>query len=571
MVKTSVKPGNLGSVAVTLAGRRATTGRRGGRECAKKIAVAGGSSLGRAGRGMAVATLASRVAGFVRIVVLAAALGLGSQLLDSYNVANTLPNAVYEVVIGGAMASVLVPVLTRATLTDPDGGVVYAQRLLSLMVYGLGAVTLVALAVAPWLVDLYTPGFTAEQRDLAVVFSRYFLPQILYYGLSATAGAVLNIRGRFAAPMWAPLCNSLVVIAVGLIYVAVGGTTSIATLTQGQILLLAIGTSVGVYAQMLLVVWALARSGFPLRLRLDPRGVAIRRIGRLAGWVVLSVIAAQVLLAAATRSASLSGPGGITVYQNAFAIFQVPFAVVALSVMTAMLPRLSRSAARLDHEQVISDLSLSVRVAAVAMAPVAVAMMVLGPQIATVLFGHGHSAASTVSLLGVVVATFGLALVPFSGYMILQRGFYALQDTRTPALITICVAAEGVAGCLGAVWLLPPADIVIGVSLAYFAAYTVGLITTALVLRRRLGRIDGYRLLWTHGRLLAATTAGAAVAAVAVRTLAPVVGSGTSGSLIIIAVASLTGAASYIAAARLVRLTELRHLVATAIGGLRTS
>ncbi len=306
------------------------------------VEVMESSSLGRAGRGIAVATLASRVAGFLRIVVLAAALGLGTRLLDTYNIANTLPNAVYELVIGGAMASIVVPLLARAALTEADSGVLYTQRLLSLVVYGLGLLTLAALAAAPLLVDLYAPGFTAEQRDLAIVLSRYFLPQILFYGVSAAAGAVLNIRGRFGAPTWAPVCNSVVVIVVGVVYLAIGGATSIVDLTGGQLTLLAVGTSAGVFAQMGLVVWALDRSGFPMRLRLDVRGIAIRRIARLGGWVLVSVAAAQVFLAAATRAASLSGPGGVTTYQNALAVFQVPFAVIALTVMTAMLPRLSR-------------------------------------------------------------------------------------------------------------------------------------------------------------------------------------------------------------------------------------
>jgi putative peptidoglycan lipid II flippase len=285
--------------------------------------------------------------------------------------------------------------------------------------------------------------------------------------------------------------------------------------------------------------------------------------------VLISVVAAQVLLAVATRSASLSGPGGITVYQNAYAVFQVPFAVIALSVMTAMLPRLSRSAARLDHPRVIRDLSLAVRVAAVTMAPIAVAMIVLGGQIAILLFGHGRSAASTVSLLGLVVAAFGLALVPFTGYMILQRGFYALQDTKTPALITAGVAAVGVAGCLGAAWLLPSADIVVGIPLAYAVAYTVGLIATALVLRRRLGRIDGNRLVRTHLRILVAATVAATGAALTVQALAPVVPPGWTGSLVTIAVAGLASGLGYVAAGRVLHLTELRQLVATTVHSVR--
>ena len=504
-----------------------------------------GESVGRAGRGMAVATLASRIAGFLRLVVLAAALGLGSRLLDSYNVANTLPNAVYELVVGGAMASVVVPLLARAALTEPDQGVLYAQRLLSLMVYGLGAVTVVAMVSAPWLVEVYTPGFTAEQRELAVAFSRFFLPQILFYGVSATAGAVLNIRGQFAAPAWAPLVNSVIVIGVGLLYLLLPGDGD-------HLVLLGVGTTLGVFGQTALVVGALARSGFPVRLRLDPRGIGIRRIGRLGGWVLLSVVAAQVLLAVATRAASMGGPGGVTAYQNASAVFQMPYAVIALSVMTAMLPRLSRNAARLDHRQVTEDLSRAIRLAVVALAPVAAVMLVLGPEIAAVLFGHGRSTAPAIALLGAVVAAYGVALLPFTGYAILQRGFYALQDTRTPALITTAVTVVGVAGCLTAGRVLPAEDIVVGIPLAYAAAYTVGLLVSAAVLRRRLGRIDGRRLVRTHARVAVATAMAACCGAVLVG-WHPVV-------------AAVAVGAVYLVAARLLRLGEVPQLV----GLLRT-
>ncbi|MFC3989361.1 murein biosynthesis integral membrane protein MurJ [Actinoplanes siamensis] len=501
---------------------------------------------------MALATLASRVAGFLRVLVLTAALGLGTRLLDAYNVANTLPNAVYELLVGGAMASVVVPLLARAALTDPDHGVLYTQRLLSLMVYGLSAITLLAMALAPLLVGLVAPGFTAGQHELAVVFSRYFLPQILFYGVSATAGAVLNIRGRFAVAAWAPLCNSLVVIAVGLLYVSSRSFT-----------LLAIGTTAGVFAQMALVVAALSRSGFPIRLHLDPRGIAIRRIAGLAGWVLLSVLGAQAFLLAATRVASLSGPGGVTAYQNALAVFQVPFAVIALTVMTTMLPRLSRSAARRDHDRIVRDLSLAVRVAVAVMAPIAVALLLLGRPIAAVLFDHGSSAPATVRLLGTVLAAFGLALVPFSAYSILQRGFYATQDTRTPALITAGVAVTGIVGCVVAGRLLPPASIVVGVPVAYAVAYTLGLAVTVLVLRRRFGWIDGRRLMRTHVRVFLAASAGAVVAGGAT------VLTGSAMPLLTVAAAAGVGALAYLAAAKLLHIGELRLLLATALAGFR--
>ncbi|WP_111652411.1 murein biosynthesis integral membrane protein MurJ [Actinoplanes lutulentus] len=515
---------------------------------------------------MAVATLASRVAGFLRILVLAAALGLGTRLLDTYNVANTLPNAVYELVVGGTMASIVVPLLTRAALSEPDNGIVYAQRLLSLIVYILGIVTVLAIVAAPLLIDLYAPGFTAGQRDLAIVFSRYFFPQILFYGISATAGAILNIRGVFGTPAWAPLVNSVIVIAVGLTYLIVGGSTG-TSLTTGDLLLLAVGTSAGVFAQMTLVVWALRRSGFPIRLHLDPRGIAIRRIGRLGIWVLLSVITAQILTAAATRAASWGGPGGITAYQNASAIYLVPFAVIAVSVMTAMLPRLSQYAARGEHQRVTVGLSRAVRTALVVMAPIAAAFILLGPDIAIVLFDHGNSDAGTVRVLGRVLSAYGLALVPFTSYMIMQRGLYALQDTRTSALITALVAAVGVAGCAAAGWLLPARDIVVGIPVAYAVAYFTGLNVTALVLRKRLGYIDGKRLVRTHARVFVATATGAASAAVAVW----VVGASSwTESLVTLVVAGLAGGLGYLVAGRLVRIIELKHLLATALPRVRT-
>jgi putative peptidoglycan lipid II flippase len=304
-----------------------------------------------------------------------------------------------------------------------------------------------------------------------------------------------------------------------------------------------------------------------VRLRLDPRGIGIRRIGKLGVWVLLAVAASQILTAAATRAASWAGPGGITAYQNASAVYLVPYAVIAVSVMTAILPRLSQYAARGERQRVTTGLSRAVRTALVVMAPIAAAFLLLGPHIATVLFAHGNSSAATVRVLGLVLAGFGLTLVPFTSYMILQRGLYALQDTRTSALITALVAAVGVAGCFAAGMLLPGEDIVVGIPVAYALAYTVGLNVTALVLRRRLGHLDGRRLVRTHVRVLVATAAGAGCAGLVVWA----VGATTwAGALVTVAGAVLAGAAGYLAVGLLMRLAELRHLLNLALPGLRT-
>jgi putative peptidoglycan lipid II flippase len=511
---------------------------------------------------MAVATTASRATGFLRVLVFAAALGFGGRLLDAYNLANTLPNTVYELIAGGAMASIVVPLLSRATLTEDDGGIAYAQRLLSLLAYLLGAVTLLAILAAEPLVHAFTPGFTPEQRHLAVVFSRFFLPQIVFYGMSAAAGAVLNIRGRFAAPVWAPLINNLIAIAVAAAYLIIGGTNRIQELTPGQTVLLAAGTTAGVLGQMATVLWALARSGFPLRPRLDPRGIGVRRILRFGGWVLLSVGAAQLLFTVATRSATLAGDGAVTIFQYAYMLFQVPYAVIALSLLTAMLPRLSRHAARHDHPRLVADLSRSLRVVSLVIAPFAVAMAVLGTPVARLLFAHARSGHSSVALFGVVIAVFGLALVPFTAYMTLLRGFFALQDTRTPALINTGVCLFGIVGATTATRLLPHHDLLIALPAAYALAYTVGALAAAATLRYRLGRLDGHRLTHTHARILVAGLLAAVATATVAHMTTGWAGTATPGSLVTLASATCAGAGTYAIAAWTLRLTEPHQVVA---------
>lgn len=518
------------------------------------------SSLRRSGWGMAVATVASRVTGFVRVLVLAAALGFGGRLLDAYTVANTLPNSVYEVVAGGAMASIVVPLLSRAALRDRDGGVEYAQRLLSLLAYCLGAVTVLATLLAGPLVAAVTPGFTPAQQHLTVVFGRYFLPQILFYGMSAAAGAVLAVRRRFAAPTWAPLVNNVVVIVVGAGYLAVGGATRIGEVAPADLLLLAAGTTAGVVAQAAIVLWALARSGFPLRPRLDPRGVGVRRVLRFGAWALLSVLAAQVLFTVAARSATTGGAGAVSVFQYGYTVFQMPFAVVALSLLTAVLPRLSGHAARCDHPSLVADLSRSLRLVTVVLAPVAAAMIVLGGPLARLLFAHGHGGAP-VALLGVELAAFGVALLPFAAYMTLLRGLYALQDARTTALISTAVCGTGVTGVAAVTWLLPRHELVVGLAASYALAYSVGAVAAAAVLRRRLGQIDGHRLTRTHLQVAGAGLVAAGTAAVAARLATAGAGTSPLGTLVTLLAGGLTGLAGYALAARALRVFELRQVL----------
>ncbi|MFD0886095.1 lipid II flippase MurJ, partial [Streptosporangium algeriense] len=228
--------------------------------------------LARAGRAMAVGTFVSRVTGFLRTLALVATLGLGMGLFDTYTVANTLPNSIYDLVLGGALTSVLVPLLVR----HPDE--LYAQRLLSLVVYGLGATVVVTTLLAPQIVDLCAGELGAGQRRVAIALTRFLLPQVLFYGVGTTLAAVLSARGRQAVPMWAPVANNLVVIATTAAYLAIGGTGSLESLTVAQTWLLGVGTTAGVAVQALVLCLATRGTGFRVRLRADPRGVGVRRI-----------------------------------------------------------------------------------------------------------------------------------------------------------------------------------------------------------------------------------------------------------------------------------------------------
>ncbi|WP_245646757.1 murein biosynthesis integral membrane protein MurJ [Microtetraspora niveoalba] len=510
--------------------------------------------LAKAGRAMALATLVSRVTGFGRTLALVAALGLGSRLLDAHTAANTLPNSIYDLVLGGALAGVLVPLLVRH---DDEA---FAQRLLSLIVYALAAAVVVTMVFAPQIVDLCAPGFTPEQRRLTITFTRFFLPQVLFYGVGTALAAVLNTRGRMAAPMWAPVANNLVVIATAVAYLAIGGGHRMEELTRAQTLLLSVGTTAGVAVQMLLLMSAGRRAGFRPRLRGDLRGVGLRRLVGMAGWAVVAVVASQAALLVANRLASTAGAGAVGVYANAYTLFQLPYAIITVSLITGVLPRMSRAAARRDLAQVTAELSQSLRLSGVALLPVAALLIALGPHITAVLFAHGNASPSAVALTGSVLSAYGLALVPFCGYQILIRGFYALGDTRTPALIGVLVSAVTAVAAWAASALVPGPAVLVGLAAGYAMASTVGLVVAALVLRARLGRVDGHRLLSTHTRTAIAAV-GTGVAALAVtRTVSPAIGAGWSGSLVVLLAAGAVAAVLYPVAGRLLRITELRVL-----------
>jgi putative peptidoglycan lipid II flippase len=528
----------------------------------------------RSTRVMATGTLASRFTGLLSKLLLAWAIGVA--VGDAYNVANTIPNIVYELLLGGILTSVVVPLIVAAAAGAADDGDAYAQRLLTLVTLTLGIASVLAVAAAPWIVRLYIGHFAKSAPDphllsVATTFARFFLPQILFYGVGATMGAILNVRGRFAAPMWAPVLNNLILIATFLVFFAVPGPGDALdpdNITTAQTLTLGIGTTLGIVAQTVALVPALRAAGFRWRPRFDFRRAGLAEAGRLAGWVLLYVLVNQLAYAVITNLATSAlasdaghAAGGYSIYVWAFMVFQLPHAVVAVSVITALLPRMSRHAVAARLDLVTAELSRGLRLAAVVLVPATFGYLALNQPVMRLLFDHFRITATDTTIMGWTLAAFALGMLPFSGFQLQLRAFYALRDTRTPALVNIAVNAVNLAVDIALFAVLPPRWIVPGLAAGYAASYLVGLALFSRLLGRRLGSVDGRRVVRTVVRLTVAGVGGGAVAYVAASVVLRALGDGTVASAVALCAALPLGGAFYVWVAGRLRVREIGALL----------
>jgi putative peptidoglycan lipid II flippase len=473
---------------------------------------------------MAIGSLVSRGTGFLRNVVIGAALG-GAFVGDAYTTAQILPGMVYEFLLGGVLTSVLIPVLVRRRKADADGGQAYAQRLLTLAVLALGAAALLAVAFASPLTWLYGSGeSTGDYPDLVTALARLMLPMIFFSGLSALISAVLNTRGHFAAPMWAPILNNLVVIGVAGLYIAVFGTDTVEPddMTTGRILLIGGGTLLGVAIQAAGLLPALRKVGFRWKLRFDFRELGLRELGRLGAWmfcyVAVSQIGLIVLFNLLTRAGKENAAGPM-IYNNVFLLLMTAHGIIAVSIITALMPRMSAAAADGRYADVAADLARGTRTVTAVLAPIAVCYAVLATPIAFTLFRFGAFTEDNATATSVVLLAAALALVPFAVSQLFTFAFYALPDTRTPALINIPVVALriGVQIVLFAAFSasFAGAGMMIGNAVSYLAAA----IASAWLLRPRVGRIGLGEIMRTGRRVLVAALGAAVVGLIVVKLL----------------------------------------------------
>ncbi|GAA1512574.1 hypothetical protein GCM10009730_16830 [Streptomyces albidochromogenes] len=478
-------------------------------------------SVLRSGALMAAGSVVSRATGFVRSAVVAAALGVGVTA-DGYAVGNTVPTIVYMLLLGGALNAVFVPELVKAAKEHEDGGAAYTDRLLTVCVVALLAITAGAVLAAPALVDAYT-SYTGPRADMTVAFARYCLPQILFLGLFTLLGQVLNARGRFGAMMWTPVLNNVVVIAVFGLFLglAVHGD---GTLTPGQTALLGWGTTAGIAVQALALLPALRAARFRWRPRFDWRGSGLTRPLRAAGWLVLLVLTNQAAYWVVTRLATsageralaqgIDGGAGFSAYNNAYLLWAVPHGIVTVSLVTALLPRMSGAAAEGDGPAVRRDVSYALRTSAAAVVPAACALLALAQPLMALVFQYGRTGADDIAAMSGILMAFAPGLIAFSGQYVLSRAFYALRDTRTPFLLNLAIAGLNAGLSTAAYLLLPARWAVTGMAGAYSLALCAGWALTAYTLHRRLppdrtaGRSPS---LAAHARLLAAAVPAAAL------------------------------------------------------------
>ncbi|RLV01423.1 murein biosynthesis integral membrane protein MurJ [Streptomyces griseocarneus] len=531
---------------------------------------------------MAAGSLVSRILGFGRNLVMAAAIGVGS-LNDSYQVANTLPTMIYILVGGGALNAVFIPQLVRSMKNDEDGGEAYANRLFTLVVVLMGAITTVCVLGAPVVVRAMMPDNASSpgQLDVAVAFARYCLPTMFFMGIHVVVGQILNARGKFGAMMWTPVLNNIVVIATFSAFIWVYGDSVTSGVTAANISpegvrLLGIGTLLGLTVQALAMLPYLRETGFKLRLRFDWRGQGLGKSLGLAKWTFLFVLANQLgmvlITQLGTRAGSLAEKAhhtgtGITAFNFALQLWQMPQAIITVSVMTAVLPRISRAAHDGDAAAVRDDLSHGLRTSAVAIVPCAFAFLALGVPMATLMFSSSGTGGAT--NIGFILMAFGIGLIPYSAQYVILRGFYAYEDTRTPFYNTLIVAGANSVGAVISYVVLPSRWAVAGMAFSYGAAYAVGVVVAWRRLRTRLGGdLDGSRVVRTYARLAGACIPAALIGGAVAYGISQVLGRGFAGSLAALIGGGLLLIGVFYIAAKRMRVEELTAMVGMVRGRL---
>ena len=464
--------------------------------------------MGRASAILAAGTIVSRMLGFLRTVVLAAAIGTFAAG-DTFAIGNQLPNNIYALVAGGVLSAILVPQIVRAA-AHHDGGQQFINRVVTLGIMVFAVVTLAATLAAPALVTLYAQpsssgrGFTPQALALATAFAYWCLPQIFFYALYSLLSEVLNARRVFGPFTWAPVLNNVVSIAGLVLFMVLYGTaaanSTVADWDAGKVAVLGAITTLAVAAQALILFLFWRRSGIRYRPDFHWRGVELAATGRAAGWLFGMILVTQIAGVFQSRVASIASgqDASVSVLQYSWLIFMLPHSVIAVSIATVYFTRMSGYASAGDLAGMRGDLSASLRSIGLLIVFAAVALSVVAYPFARI-FTSGFA---NVQSMGNVLLAFLPGLILFSILFVLQRVFYALGDTRTPFFMQCVQSGLFIVGALICAVLLPKEWIGVGIAAVTSIAGSAQAIVAIVLVRKRIGGIDGVLVLRRHVQYL---------------------------------------------------------------------
>jgi putative peptidoglycan lipid II flippase len=527
---------------------------------------------------MAAGTVLSRLLGFVRIALLAAAIGTALRG-DIFTAANTIPNSLYILLAGGIFNTVLVPQLVRAIKNHDDGGQDFTNRLLTFGFLVLAVVTVACVVLAPQISELYLPKelhdpSRAAEKSSMIMFARLCLPQIFFYGAFVLVGQVLNARRRFGPMMWAPIANNVVACASIVIFLMIyrAGDTP-PTFSHGEELLLGLGHTLGIAVQLLVLLPYLKASGHTYVPKFGLRGTGLGQTAKLGTWTVLFVAVNQVTLVVVTKLAiagsASNDPGakaGLFAYSTAMLIILVPHGIVTVSLATAALPQMSALAAAGDVAEVGRLSARSIRQTLAIVVPAAAAMISFAYPIVTVIAGYG-SGKNNLQLMAYTLMTLALGIVPFTVQYFQLRTFYAFEDTRTPFFMQCVIAATNIAAALIGVRVLLDQEhlrfsgVMLGA--AYALAYLVAVLMSRRVLRRRVPRVAGAGIGLPLLAMVIAAVAGAGIGRVVLTVFDSAVDwTGPLAAVVQLAVGGIVMLPVYVGVARVLRIHEVTDVVA---------
>lgn len=518
-----------------------------------------GRSLARATALMTAGTVLSRATGLARVVAIASALGVveSGRLTDTYNLGNTAPNIIYELVLGGVLTSVFVPVFVE--LREREGrerAWEIASAIINLSLAVLLGVTILGILGAPWLANVYSSrleGAQSEfQHEILTFLLRLFIPQIIFYALAAMTAGLLNAHNRFAVPMYTPILNNITVIAAFIwLREAFGSIDGLAAVTRPQMLLMGLGTTAGVAVMALVQLPALRGLG-RYKLTFSADHPSVKKLLRLSVFVIGYVVANQIgyLIVQILANAQT---GGYSAYVFAFTFFLLPHGLFAVSLTTALLPSMSEHAVNERWDRFRERLSTGIRSTLFLILPSAIGFLILGESIVRVLIEHGVMTAASTELVAGVLRLFIIGLVPFALFQLFLRAFYALQDTKTPFLINCAAVALNIAINIPMFGLLG----VRGLAAGHASAYVFGVALQARALRRRIGGLDGRRILQSSMRIGAAAVGMGVIVWVVDRVVPIDLIGGIPGEVLALALPVGAGLGAYLLFAQMLQVREL--------------